>query len=110
MRALRPARWDERVHPIKAEDYITALEWVHLWVGRVIRWWSTGLDLLLTPTVWEPAATLKSMEPGDKPWELGQKVGRHCFFTQPFNVTGQPAISLPMHWTAEGLPVGVQGT
>jgi len=29
-------------------------------------------------------------------------------FTSPFNITGQPAISLPLHWSASGLPIGVQ--
>jgi amidase len=29
-------------------------------------------------------------------------------YTSQFNVTGQPAISLPLHWTADGLPIGVQ--
>ena len=29
-------------------------------------------------------------------------------FTAIFNATGQPAISLPLHWTEDGLPIGVQ--
>jgi amidase len=29
-------------------------------------------------------------------------------YTAPFNATGQPAISLPLHWSAGGLPIGVQ--
>ena len=95
--------------PVKIEEYLRALEWMNEWVRRVARWWTTGFDLLLTPTVWEPPATLASMTPvEDKPRKLAGKIWRHIFFTRPFNITGQPAISLPLHWTPEGLPVGIQ--
>jgi amidase len=33
---------------------------------------------------------------------------RYTPFTGPFNATGQPAITLPLHWNAAGLPIGVQ--
>jgi len=85
------------------------MEWLIRWRRRVIQWWSAGFDLLLTPTIWEPPATLESMMPVDgKMLELREKMERHVFFTRPFNLTGQPAISLPLHWTPEGLPVGIQ--
>ena len=35
-------------------------------------------------------------------------MGPDCAFTQPFNATGLPGMSLPLHWTASGLPVGIQ--
>ncbi len=38
----------------------------------------------------------------------GQRVTEVLQYTAQFNITGQPAISLPLHWTADGLPVGVQ--
>jgi amidase len=35
-------------------------------------------------------------------------MGNYAMFTSLFNITGQPAISLPLHWTADGMPIGVQ--
>jgi amidase len=65
----------------------------------VVESWRPG-SLLLTPTM----AILPGPVGGVGP-ELGV---RHSVFTRPFNVTGQPAISLPLHRTAAGVPVGVQ--
>ena len=65
----------------------------------VLESWRPG-SLLLTPTM----AILPGPVGGVGP-ELGV---RHSVFTRPFNITGQPAISLPLHRTSAGLPVGVQ--
>ena len=46
--------------------------------------------------------------PEDEPFATQERTGRLVPFTTHFNVTGQPAISLPLHVNAAGLPVGVQ--
>ena len=70
-------------------------------VMRASEWWAGGFDLLLTPTMQQPPPT----------WDMVRTQNEAAIwglFTMPFSITGQPAISLPLHWTAEGLPVGVQ--
>ena len=47
---------------------------------------------------------------GGDPFELRRRSARFSPYTWIGNASGQPAISLPLHWTASGLPVGVHFT
>ena len=72
-------------------------------------WFDGGLDLLLTPTMAEPPPPLGTYDDsGDDPLDAFHRAWPPGAFTAIFNATGQPAISLPLHWTDDGLPVGVQ--
>jgi amidase len=69
----------------------------------------SGFDLLLSPTMGEPPPPLGSFDDsGPDPMAAFERAFIDGCFTAAFNATGQPAISLPLHWSEDGLPIGVQ--
>jgi amidase len=71
--------------------------------------WADDYDALLTPSLAEapvPLGTIDSCSP--EPMSAFSRSGRFTPFTAIFNVTGQPAISLPLYQRDDGLPLGVQ--
>ncbi len=94
---------------ISSQQYVAAMLEVHRWCRRVLAWWhptdgSRGFDVLVTPTIATPPPPIGYLsEPGK-----GGRIFELLQYTSQFNVSGQPAVSLPLHWTPEGLPVGVQ--
>jgi amidase len=96
-----------------AEAYLGARFMLAAWVRRMAAWWAPrelggqGFDLLVTPTVGAPPPELGWFTEAG-PEQEGRRINSFIPYTAQFNVTGQPAISLPLHWTEEGLPVGVQ--
>ena len=78
--------------------------------GKAIVGQLVPYDVYLTPTLPQPSRPLGwyDMSEPDIDRYNTTKMMPDCVFTAPFNISGQPAMSVPMHWTADGLPVGVQ--
>jgi amidase len=106
-------RWARQ---IPLERYLAASTAQQQWAVEVSKWWhpggdgdGDGYDLLLTPTTGEPAPPIAELDPDpEQPWRINRRYGRIARFTMPFNVTGHPAITLPLHLTAGRPPVGSQ--
>jgi len=87
--------------------YAAALFRVRTIARRVVTLWEE-IDVLLTPTLALPPVPVGWHDEPDDPWEQWRRGAEFTPFTPIANVTGQPAASLPLWWSAEGLPIGVQ--
>ena len=92
---------------IPAPMYVGAIEQAQRWARGLAAWWDDH-DLLLTPSVSAPTPLLGYVGPAAALTDLFSRMGTLVGFSMPFNITGQPAVSLPLAHDAAGLPVGVQ--
>jgi amidase len=109
---VEPLTWAlaEQGSGVSAAEYLGAIN-QHQLMSRVIAGWyeSAGFDLLLTPTLGEPPPPLGTYDDsGDDPLRAIERAKVTAAFAGAYNATGQPAISLPLHWSEDGLPIGVQ--
>ena len=114
---VEPVNWAQREYAshLSASEYATSLAAVGQYRRHVQGWWAEGWDLLLTPTLSAPPLPIGGLygDQGDhvdpaNPMAPSIRAGRFVSFTPQFNASGQPAISLPLHWNGNGLPIGVQ--
>ncbi len=111
-----------------ASDYANAALLLQL-AARQVAAFFERFDLLLTPTLAQPPVPLGALQPGPAEravmravnalgagWllrraGLGRALAARTFawmpYTPLFNATGQPAMSVPLHWNAAGLPIGM---
>jgi amidase len=94
---------------ISALDFLSAVEWRNVLSRSFGEFYASGYDLLLTPTLGAPPlplGTLTCAKGNHQPtWD---KLLEFIPFTPMQNITGEPAISLPLYWNKANLPIGVQ--
>jgi amidase len=105
---FEPYTWalQEQGRQSSAPDYVLALQRLQLGTVEVARFF-TRYDLWLTPTLAEPPPPLGTFDATpEEPLRPFQRGMEFVPFTPIANVTGQPAMSVPLFWNEDGLPVG----
>jgi len=102
----RNAAYRQAGRALGSVEYLQARQWIGEWARRMATWWD-NFDLLLTPTLGAPPPELGWFTAAGREAE-GRRIVSFIPYTAQFNMTGQPAVSLPLHWTPDDLPVGVQ--
>ena len=106
---VEPLTWalGEMGRQYDAADYVIALQSLQQ-ISRAVARFMLDYDLLLTPTVAEPPVPLGTFDsPPDNPLAGFHRSGLFAPFTPLANITGQPAMSVPLFSNSDNLPVGV---
>jgi amidase len=107
---VEPLSWTfwEGMRERTALDYLLARTQLTGISRGIIALWES-YDVVLTPGLAERPVAIGEIDAcSDDPWETFRRSGRFTPYTAIFNVTGQPAISLPLYHGDDGLPTSVQ--
>lgn len=106
---LRPlTRWlRERGQALSSNEIVQAMEGMAAAAARALEA-SADFDIVVTPTLAQLPAPVGAIRDDEDPERDFARQKAFTPYTSPYNMTGQPAITLPVHWTDDGLPVGVQ--
>jgi Asp-tRNA(Asn)/Glu-tRNA(Gln) amidotransferase A subunit family amidase len=98
----------ETARNVDASEYARSIVGLHA-VGRQVARFLEPYDVILTPTLATPPLELGRLALTNTDIEqLMRDITATVGFTQVFNAAGNPAMSVPLHWNADGLPIGVQ--
>ncbi|MFN0087987.1 MAG: amidase [Blastocatellia bacterium] len=105
---FEPGTWAlmEMGRGVTAPNYLLSVQMLQVFSRRVAQFMEQ-YDVLLTPTLAEPPPPLGSFDsPPEDPMAGMRRARSFVPFTPICNATGQPAMSVPLYWNAEGLPIG----
>lgn len=92
---------------MSSHEYVKARVDAERFTRRVSEFWNV-YDVVLTPTVALPPPDVGWVTEPDDPWEIARRGGMFVPYTPVVNITGQPAVNVPLYWSETGLPLGVQ--
>jgi Asp-tRNA(Asn)/Glu-tRNA(Gln) amidotransferase A subunit family amidase len=92
---------------LNVETYPAAIQSIHR-QGRRMAGFHETYDMILSPTLAKPPVSLGTLRTDNPDIEAYRRaLVEFIPFTQLFNMTGQPSMTVPLHWSESGLPIGV---
>lgn len=109
---VEPVTWATYQAGLKrtAGDYLRAVEDIQKFARKIAHFQhERGYSMILSPTLALPPQKHEAFKPTTEDPRAGIKMIRNFgAFTFPYNTTGQPAMSVPLFWNNDNLPIGVQ--
>jgi amidase len=99
----------ETADQVSATDYLQSLGRLRKLARDIVAQWDE-IDVMLTPTLAQPPIPIGALRPAESEPPVQMLLNSAAFvpFTPVWNVTGQPAVSVPLVQSPDGLPIGVQ--